>query len=240
MWWVPWFLRPSPGYSDLPAFILCGRRWGYQRNPNEISDERWEAMIGDGPDWVARLKALVREKGYDGPSSAMDYFLYPRYLKLPMPRFIVGLPLWDTWILDYSIKREIPFIEASEVAFAVHQYHDSTWSWKQENAIAMRALYPDLDYVYLYEANWVLRHCDTFFSYCSLPVTLFYRYREESWGLEDVLCLLAPALVCVGFMLWRLQKQLGVVTALRTTRSFSNLFYRHHHPQRRKLSHLNV
>jgi hypothetical protein len=55
----------------------------------------------------------------------IDYFVFPKHSPLlQIPRFAVGRPAWDNWMIFHARSLGIPTIDASQVVHPVHQNHD--------------------------------------------------------------------------------------------------------------------
>jgi hypothetical protein len=54
----------------------------------------------------------------------MDYFIFPRGLWRGIPSLSIGRAGYDSALLSYCLRRNIPVIDATYVVPALHQYHD--------------------------------------------------------------------------------------------------------------------
>jgi len=103
---------------DLPQFLICGRRWDLD------VDEEIDLSRGD---WVEKLMQRVRAEGRPHSLSGLDYFIFRRGT-VKMPRFAVGRPGWDGWLIGDMRRRGVPVIDATEAITVVHQNHDYSHS----------------------------------------------------------------------------------------------------------------
>ena len=55
--------------------------------------------------------------------TAMDYFVFSRNFDIKMPPFAIGRPGWDSWLVSYCKKKNIPVIDATHSIDAFHQNH---------------------------------------------------------------------------------------------------------------------
>jgi hypothetical protein len=100
---------------SLERFLLTGRRSDLAV-PGSVEDFS-EAAYRD-------FEKTARSEAELGPPFAMDYFMFPRVIEWEMPRFIVGRPGWDNWMIFEARQRGFPVIDASDSVFALHQAHD--------------------------------------------------------------------------------------------------------------------
>ncbi|NTV49345.1 MAG: hypothetical protein HGB32_05185 [Geobacteraceae bacterium] len=109
----PGFLEAIQSFNFKP-FLLSGRRWDLDvRNKINYSDL----------DWHKKLNERTLLEGVLHGSSGMDYFVFPRHT-IDMPRFAVGRPGWDAWLIWKSKSTHIPVIDGTERIIIVHQNHD--------------------------------------------------------------------------------------------------------------------
>jgi hypothetical protein len=96
-------------------FLLCG-----QRIDIDIS-----YMIDfDQFDWVDMLIEVTTQKGKLFHHGGLDYFIFPKGLFIEIPKFVVGRPRWDNWMIYFARLRDIPVIDGTELIKAIHQNHD--------------------------------------------------------------------------------------------------------------------
>ncbi|MGF1542843.1 MAG: glycosyltransferase [Pleurocapsa sp.] len=100
--------------EQLKDFLIIGRRWNL-----EI-----ERHLEFKSDWQERLKQKVEIKGCLAPQNCKDYFVFPKNLGQNIPSFAVGRGYWDTWMVNQSLARGYPVVDASLTNTVVHQDHD--------------------------------------------------------------------------------------------------------------------
>jgi hypothetical protein len=147
-------------------FMMIGQRWDIeQTEPIDFTD----------PTWEERLHAQYGPARVLSDASALDYFLFPREMKLSMPAFAVGRPAWDNWlVMHISGRRDVRLVDATRMVDIYHQAHGyqhvkqgSGHSWEGPEAERNRAVarqFSDVGHFYphLYtvrSAGWLLtRH----------------------------------------------------------------------------------
>jgi hypothetical protein len=97
-----------------PRFLMVGRTWNV-----DIGEEELEIKNGVLDD----LHRLAAQAGPDRGSDAIDYFVFPRETMGPLPRFAVGRPGWDNWMIYRALSRRIPVVDASAFLPVIHQEH---------------------------------------------------------------------------------------------------------------------
>jgi hypothetical protein len=100
--------------SQRTRFLMVGQR----------TDLEMKSPLDFGPGWEQPLLIRVREEGRLHPPAGSDYFVFPRGLVGRMPRFAVGRPGWDNWMIFHARSRKAIVIDATRVVTAVHQNHD--------------------------------------------------------------------------------------------------------------------
>jgi hypothetical protein len=102
--------------GETNYFLMAGRRWDV-----DIS----EALDFGAADWEGKLRALARGTNRQRPAQWIDYFMFPKELYYrKIPKFVVGRPGWDNWLLWYPLSLRTPVVDASGAVVAVHQNHD--------------------------------------------------------------------------------------------------------------------
>ena len=61
----------------------------------------------------------------------IDYYVFPRNLKLQLPPFTVGRVGWDNWLFYQTKKSGIPIIDATPLITIIHQNHSYPHKKKQ-------------------------------------------------------------------------------------------------------------
>lgn len=113
--------------------MLVGRRW----------EVLVEGALGFEPGWEEELRCYVRAHGRLREADAIDYFVFPRALLGEIPRFALGRPRWDNWLLYRARARGAALVDATAQVMAVHQNHDyghhpQGWSGVWEGPEALR------------------------------------------------------------------------------------------------------
>ncbi len=99
---------------NFPDFLMAGRRWDIDiKEPIQFEDA----------DWEAKLRQRVAREGKLHGLAGMDYFVFPKNLKLELPAFLAGRPGYDSWLIYQARSSRIPVIDASEAIQIVHQNH---------------------------------------------------------------------------------------------------------------------
>jgi hypothetical protein len=141
---------------SMKNWLMIGRRWDVELN------KLWDF---GSLDWEERLKRYVREFGTLQDPSGIDYFVFPRNSDLcELPRFAVGRPGWDNWLIYNARRRGIPVIDATQVVTAIHQNHDYHHvpqrrgeSWEGPEADTNRALMGGPEFVLtILDATYIL------------------------------------------------------------------------------------
>ena len=139
----------------FPRFLMSGRRW----------DVPIDSLLDfDDLDWQKNLRRWTQQNGALHSPSAMDYFVFPRWLMKCVPAFAVGRAYWDTWLVFYARSLRVPVVDATNVVMAVHQNHDyghvpdgEMAVWKGSEARRNRVLAEEMLYPFtLDDATWEL------------------------------------------------------------------------------------
>lgn len=94
-----------------------------------VSCQRWDLDMDrefdfDSSDWESRLNKLVQARGRLHAPAGIDWFVFNRGMYQNLPPFAVGRPGWDNWLIYWTRRMQIPFIDATQVMMIVHQNHD--------------------------------------------------------------------------------------------------------------------
>jgi hypothetical protein len=65
----------------------------------------------------------LKESGHLHPPTATDYLIFSKFFKINMPPFVIGRPGWDSWLIAYCKKNNIPIIDSTHSITALHQNH---------------------------------------------------------------------------------------------------------------------
>ncbi|MFH1894712.1 MAG: hypothetical protein ABH813_02325 [Patescibacteria group bacterium] len=96
-------------------FLMAGRRW-------DINIK--ESIQFKEADWEEKLRQKLISEGKLHGLAGMDYFVFPRELKLNIPAFVAGRPGYDSWLVYKARASGIPVIDATKVITVLHQSHD--------------------------------------------------------------------------------------------------------------------
>ncbi|MGH9775216.1 MAG: hypothetical protein ACRD50_09750 [Candidatus Acidiferrales bacterium] len=114
------FRRAVEKFLNWPRpFLMAGQRWDLDvREPLEFTHADWEEQI--------RSHAL--DANNQRPPQWIDYFVFSRGLFLNrIPRFVIGRPSWDNWLIWYARHSGAAVIDASSVVTPIHQNHDYSY-----------------------------------------------------------------------------------------------------------------
>jgi hypothetical protein len=96
-------------------FLAIGRRTDVDvEEPLDCrrSDEREE------------LISRAKKSGTLAPAVCKDYFVFPRGPYEEIPAFAIGRANWDNWMVASAHERELPVVDITRRALAVHHNHD--------------------------------------------------------------------------------------------------------------------
>ncbi len=107
---------PWPILQRIPfdRYLFVGRRWNL--------DVKGTLDFAAG--WREQLRERVQREGVLHTPTGLDYFIFPANCLGPLPKFAVGRPGWDPWMVYRARTLGIPVIDATDVMIAVHQNHD--------------------------------------------------------------------------------------------------------------------
>jgi hypothetical protein len=95
-------------------YVMVGQRWNLDMDQPLDFNQNWEKNI----------RALVSQKGKLFTKSGIDYFVFPRGQFKDIPRFAIGRPAWDNWIIYHARSSGYCVIDATQVVMPIHQNHD--------------------------------------------------------------------------------------------------------------------
>lgn len=156
-----------------PQFLMASQRWNLEIN---------ELINFNEADWERRLLEKAIREGESSSPAAMDYFLFPRNLKIDFPPFIIGRQGWDDWFIYKLRELKIPIIDATSLVMAIHQKHDHPFyskenQYNKENKANINLLGGFHHAFTLREADLILTKNGLIKNkYLFSPFRAFYRY----------------------------------------------------------------
>lgn len=76
----------------------------------------------------AAVRSQLRKRALHGGRlrgyAALDYFVFPKGLFDPMPRFLIGRACFDNWLVWRARELGRPVVDATRSVVAIHQSHD--------------------------------------------------------------------------------------------------------------------
>lgn len=110
---------PAIKKINKPLFFVSGQRWDLDVK---------ELINFNNPDWEKNLRNKIIKEGKRHGPLGMDYFVFSHDFKHNMPKFPVGRPGWDNWLIYQVRSLKIPLIDATEAITVIHQNHDYSHS----------------------------------------------------------------------------------------------------------------
>ncbi len=95
-------------------FLIVGHRWDLDL-PEPIDFQG---------DWEARLRQDAELRGKFYSPWGIDYFVFPRHLYTSVPKFTIGRPAWDNWMVYHARTSWGLTVDATRSVTVVHQAHD--------------------------------------------------------------------------------------------------------------------
>lgn len=74
-------------------------------------------------DWTGFLRREVIPAGTLFTPLGLDYFIFPRHTFPAFPRFVVGRPRWDNWLMAQANQRGLFTVNATAAVMVLHQNH---------------------------------------------------------------------------------------------------------------------
>jgi hypothetical protein len=97
-------------HARLPKFLAVAHRWEIDlTHPLEF-------------DSVHALSQLP--PGFPGHHTAIDVFVFSREMYTEVPELAIGRAWFDQWLIKDAIAHNIPVVDITKVARAIHQKHD--------------------------------------------------------------------------------------------------------------------
>jgi hypothetical protein len=130
--------------EQLPMFLMVGRRW----------DINVDYLLDFSQGWEDSTRRYAWRFGRLHDATGKDYFIFRRGTYQNLPSFMVGQPAWDNWLLDHTLRRNIPVVDATGTIFAAHQNHARAWT--KEGTRHNRALHGRKGVGHITHATWTL------------------------------------------------------------------------------------
>lgn len=130
-----------------PNFLMTGRRWDLDIAVELDFDGNWEQTL-----W-----ADVMQRGVLHGKAGMDYFLFPREHPFTLPRFAVGRPGWDNFLICHALSLGVSVIDGTKAVRIIHQNHPPAYRHAGVEATQNRLLAGGSKNMFtLRNANWVM------------------------------------------------------------------------------------
>lgn len=88
--------------------------------------------IASGMHSEDEIRDYVEKNGKKGAGTGMDYLVFTKGSIKQMPKFLIGRPVWDNWMMWYAAESAFPFIQCTNQVMAIHQNHDYVHVPKRE------------------------------------------------------------------------------------------------------------
>jgi SAM-dependent methyltransferase len=101
--------------GELDRFLLIARRWNLPLKGD------WSF---EDPSWERRLHELCIAGGWlEPPYGGVDLFVYRRGMWEGLPPFAIGRRRWDSALIYYASRMNVPVVDATPSVTCVHQDH---------------------------------------------------------------------------------------------------------------------
>jgi hypothetical protein len=90
-----------------------------QRTNIDLAEE-----LNFNQDGEKRLRSEILPVGKTGHHTAIDVFVFPREMYQDVPPLALGRAWFDQWLIKDARKRNVPVVDLSHVARAIHQNHE--------------------------------------------------------------------------------------------------------------------
>ena len=98
--------------ETFPQFLAVAHRWEIElTEPLAIGDD-------------APLRLSMLPAGAPGHHAAIDVFAFTRDMYAEVPALALGRAWFDQWLIKDALARQIPVVDITRVARAIHQKHD--------------------------------------------------------------------------------------------------------------------
>jgi len=97
------------------GFFFMGKKKNidYNNNINIQSNNEKEVM-----DYIKEFGSFPV-----GAGTGMDYLVFNKGLIKKMPKFLIGRPVWDNWVMWFAANSKYPFVDCTDIVTALHQNH---------------------------------------------------------------------------------------------------------------------
>jgi len=95
-------------------FLAIGRRWDMKMNG---------LLNFSNPTWADDLRQRTIHGGHYQSVGAKDYIIFRRPIRLNIPKFVVGRPWYDSWVVCAALDAGIPVVDLSRAVMTVHPSH---------------------------------------------------------------------------------------------------------------------
>jgi hypothetical protein len=100
--------------AQLTNFLVVAHRLNI--NVAEIID-----FAADGE---RKLRSEILPRGLPGNHTAIDAFVFPRDMYTQVPPLAIGRAWFDQWLIQDARRQDVPVVDVTEVARAIHQNHE--------------------------------------------------------------------------------------------------------------------
>ncbi|MEK7777380.1 MAG: hypothetical protein AAB303_01985 [Chloroflexota bacterium] len=100
--------------NQMPRFLMVGRRM----------DVDVKGPIDFSAGWEDKLRAHIGQHGRLHPPAGIDYFAFRRGMWGDIPRFAIGRPAFDNWLIYRARALGASVVDATDVVKVIHQNHD--------------------------------------------------------------------------------------------------------------------
>ncbi len=112
----------------LPDFIAAARSVAAQAEKFLVVGQRYDldiiTLMDFSAGWDERLRGMIQSEGCLHAPGGSDYFIFPRDAYTGMPKFAVGRPMWDNWMIYHARRSGWPLISGTPSITIAHESHD--------------------------------------------------------------------------------------------------------------------
>jgi hypothetical protein len=98
--------------ANLPKFLAVAHRWEIDLTHPLEFDHAYQLQLDQFP------------SGFPGHHTAIDVFVFTRDMYLEVPPLAIGRAWFDQWLIKDAIAHDLPVVDITKVARAIHQKHD--------------------------------------------------------------------------------------------------------------------